>query len=83
MRVPFLPGNIGYLCAHADAAEHILSTHQERYGKPDAANQTMSLLVGQGILTSEGEFWRKQRRLMQPAFQQRQLLRHVRSHQER
>lgn len=72
VRVPFLPGQIGYLCAHPDAAEHILSTHQDRYGKPDA-NKIMSLLVGQGILTSEGEFWRRQRRLMQPAFHQKQL----------
>jgi cytochrome P450 len=30
--------------------------------------KVLELLLGQGLLTSEGDFWRKQRRLMQPAF---------------
>jgi cytochrome P450 len=30
-------------------------------------------LVGEGLLTSEGEFWRRQRRLAQPAFQRQQI----------
>ncbi len=33
----------------------------------------MSLVQGQGLFTSEGEVWYRQRRLMQPAFHQKQL----------
>jgi cytochrome P450 len=34
-------------------------------------------LVGQGLLTSEGDFWRRQRRLAQPAFQRVQIERYA------
>jgi cytochrome P450 len=33
----------------------------------------MSLLVGRGLFTSEGDFWLRQRRLMQPAFGRQHL----------
>ena len=34
-------------------------------------------LVGEGLLTSEGDFWRRQRRLTQPAFQHQQIERYA------
>jgi cytochrome P450 len=73
VRLPILPSYSFYLSAHPSHLERILSTHQERYGKSDIANKPLTLVVGQGILTSEGEFWQKNRRLMQPAFHQKQL----------
>ncbi|NMG10507.1 cytochrome P450 [Brasilonema sp. UFV-L1] len=74
VRLPIMPGYDFYLAAHVNHAEHMLSTHQERYGKPDLFKKSMGLMVvGQSILTSEGDFWLKNRRLMQPAFHQKQL----------
>jgi len=35
------------------------------------------LLLGHGIMTSEGEFWRRQRRMMQPAFHRRVVERYA------
>ncbi len=74
VRLPITPGVTFFLAAHPDHAEHILSQHQERYGKPDIFLKSMGLMQGQGLFTSEGNIWRKQRRLMQPAFHQQQLL---------
>lgn len=33
----------------------------------------LSMLLGKGLLTSEGDFWRKQRRMAQPAFHKERL----------
>ena len=73
VRLPIMPGLTLNLATHPNYAEHILSSHQERYGKPDLFLKSMSLVQGQGLFTSEGEFWLKQRRLMQPAFHHKQL----------
>ncbi|NEQ86266.1 MAG: cytochrome P450 [Moorea sp. SIO2I5] len=74
VRLPIMPGLSLNLASHPDHAEHILSRHQKRYGKPDLFLKSMNLLQGQGLFTSEGEVWLRQRRLMQPAFHQKQLV---------
>jgi cytochrome P450 len=33
----------------------------------------LELVLGQGLVTSKGELWQKQRRLMQPVFQRKNL----------
>lgn len=74
VRLPIMPGITLNLAAHPDHAEHILSSHQERYRKPDLFLKSMSLVQGQGLFSSEGEVWLRQRRLMQPAFHHKQLI---------
>jgi cytochrome P450 len=66
--IRILPGFHMYLLAHPAAIEHVLHGNLKNYRKPDSFNHSVRLLAGNGILTSEGEPWRKQRRLMQPAF---------------
>ncbi len=68
VRLRALPGYPVYLLAHPEAIEHVLHSNQKNYRKPDFFYQSVGLLAGNGIITSEGDFWRKQRRLMQPAF---------------
>ena len=68
VRLRALPGYYFYMLAHPAAIEHVMHTNQKNYRKPDVFYSSVSLLAGNGILTSEGTFWRKQRRLMQPAF---------------
>jgi len=47
--------------------------NHKNYRKPDFFNKEVGLLAGNGILTSEGDFWLRQRRLMQPAFHRQHL----------
>lgn len=49
------------------AVHHVLVENAKNY-KKSANYQGLRILLGEGLLTSEGEFWRKQRKLAQPAF---------------
>jgi cytochrome P450 len=56
-----------FVALHPDAVEQILITDKDSYGKR-ATYDGMRVLVGDGILTSEGELWRRERRIAQPSF---------------
>ncbi len=62
-----LPGQHIYLFSHPDAIEEILKRSADDLRK-DNFTRALSVVVGQGLLTSEGDFWRSQRKLAQPAF---------------
>jgi cytochrome P450 len=57
----------GYLLSSPDYVYHVLVKNQKNYIK-GIGYDGLRLLVGNGVLTSEGEVWRQQRRLMQPPF---------------
>ncbi len=61
-----------YLMRHPDAVQHILRDHAQHYRK-GRLFRSIASIQGQGLLTSEGRFWRRQRRLMQPVFRQRHV----------
>jgi cytochrome P450 len=67
-RIRAFPGIYVYLLIDPEAVEHVLLKNHKNYRKPDFFNKTVSLLAGNGILSSEGDFWLRQRRLSQPAF---------------
>jgi cytochrome P450 len=52
--------------------QHVLVRNQKNYIK-SRSYQGVKLVLGDGLLTSEGEFWRRQRRLVQPAFHVQKL----------
>lgn len=58
-----------YLVSHPDGIRYVLRDNAGNYRK-GAFFRSIALLQGQGLLTSEGEEWQRQRRAAQPAFSQ-------------
>lgn len=57
----------------ADLLEYVLQKNQKNYIKSEIQTKDLVKYVGEGLLTSEGEHWKKQRKLIQPAFHKKQL----------
>lgn len=53
--------------------KHILVDDVKHYSKQTRGFSELRNVVGNGLLTSEGEFWLRQRRLMQPSFHKEPL----------
>ena len=60
--------------AHPDYIRHILQENYKNYKKGIVSDIYLRPILGNGLLVSEGEFWRKQRKLIQPAFHKKQIL---------
>lgn len=61
-----------YFFNHPDFAKHILADNSANYEKGIGLVHARRAL-GDGLLTSEGELWRKQRKVIQPAFQSKRI----------
>ena len=61
-----------YLLNHPDFIKEVLVTQQSAFIKSQAL-QRARLVLGDGLLTSEGELHKRQRRLIQPAFHRQRL----------
>ena len=61
-----------YLVNHPDYVREILVTNQGNFVKSRAL-QRAKVLLGEGLLTSEGQHHLRQRRLVQPAFHRERL----------
>jgi cytochrome P450 len=61
-----------YFLNHPDFIKDVLVTHHQSFIKGRALQRSKRLL-GEGLLTSEGEFHRRQRRLAQPAFHRQRI----------
>ena len=48
--------------------QHVLKTNSENYHKSEIQMKRMGHFLGKGLLTSDGEAWRTQRRLIQTGF---------------
>jgi cytochrome P450 len=62
-----------FLASHPDLIEQVLVTDAKHYIKHFGARNYKPVL-GNGLVTSEGDFWLRQRRLSQPAFLKHRVL---------
>jgi len=56
-----------YVLCDPEAVKHVLVTNNKNYTKGVGLDR-VKILLGNGIMVSEGEEWRRQRRMIQPAF---------------
>lgn len=66
------PMNRVALITNPQYAKYVLLDNNKNYRK-SLAYDVLKAVLGNGLLTSEGDFWKKQRRLIQPAFHKRKL----------
>ncbi len=57
-----------YLLNHPDQVKEVFVTRHREFGKTDRFKQVISSVDGNGLVVSEGDFWLKQRRTIQPIF---------------
>jgi cytochrome P450 len=59
-----------YVIHHPDDVKRVLVSNHKNYTKGVGLDR-VKILLGNGIMTSEGDFWRRQRYMMQPLFHRR------------
>jgi cytochrome P450 len=71
-----LPGLPAVLLCNPQHIEQVLRGNHREFIK-DKLTRSLSGFLGDGLLTSDGDFWRRQRQLIQPAFQSQQVQRYA------
>jgi cytochrome P450 len=61
------------LLNHPSLIEQVLIVQQAKFHKSELTKRIVGPLLGEGLLTSEGDSWRRQRRLAQPAFHRHRI----------
>ncbi|MFG1955427.1 cytochrome P450 [Micromonospora sp. NPDC048830] len=62
-----------HLINHPDHLRHVLQVNSRNYDKQSFEYKPLKIAFGEGLFTSDGDFWRRQRRLMQPAFHRQRI----------
>ncbi len=63
-----IPSPPTYLISDPEAVRRVLVTKARDFDKETIQYRSLSLVTGEGLLTTSGEIWRRQRRMVQPAF---------------
>ena len=64
-----------YVCMafHPEGIGHVLQERHAIYHKDNPYYRLLKPLLGDGLVTSNGDVWLRQRRLMQPAFDRQRI----------
>ena len=72
VKIPFSSKKT-YLTDKPNVIRHVLQKNNRNYTKSKLVQESVVPQIGNGLLTSEGEYWLKQRRAIQPAFHRGKL----------
>ena len=74
--VYFVPGKPDglYVMRHPEHLYQVLVEQAASFDKGHTAFERMTTVLGGGLLTSDGDVWRRHRRMLQPAFRHSQLV---------
>ncbi|MEO8849328.1 MAG: cytochrome P450 [Casimicrobiaceae bacterium] len=75
VRAPLLGKNLLVL-SHPDHVRHVLVEHQAIFAK-GIGIERVAILLGKGLMTSDGDLWRTQRKAIQPAFHRSAVRAHI------
>jgi len=64
---------IAHLVSSPAGIHHVLAENNRNYGKQTRGYRNLRYVLGNGLLTSEGEAWKRQRRIAQPAFHRQRI----------
>ena len=62
-----------YLVSHPDYLQRILRDNYQNYRKPDMMYKVSREVSGNGLINSDGKFWLRQRRMIQPHLHRKEL----------
>jgi cytochrome P450 len=62
-----------YLVSNPEHLHQVLISDADSYYKVQRTKDNMGRFIGNGILLSDGDFWRRQRKLIQPAFHHKRI----------
>jgi cytochrome P450 len=62
-----------YFIYHPDHIYQVLVEQVERFPRSKTVKRVLGNMIGQGLLITDGSYWRKQRKLLQPAFHHKRI----------
>ena len=63
----------GMVTTEPEIIQHVLQKNNRNYKKSEIQTDLLAHYIGKGLLTSEGAYWLRQRRLIQPGFHRDRL----------
>jgi cytochrome P450 len=70
--LPILPV---YLVTHPDDVDRVMRINAKNYGKRTIQYENLALVTGDGLLAADTPSWKRQRKLIQPAFHHEAIMR--------
>lgn len=65
--------HVMHLLNHPDHVHHVLQRHAANFDKRTRSAAFITGVTGESLLTANGDYWQRQRRLLQPAFHRQQI----------
>lgn len=63
-----------YFLNHPDYIQHVMLDNWQNYGRDTFQYNNFRYVTGDGLLTTDGDFWLRHRRLIQPSFHRQRLV---------